>query len=274
MLADTAMVGHLGTRAGRAGAGRDVDHGHLHAVQLPHLRHTAQVARLHGAGEEEAAGRIAAQALWVSTGIGVVLLALLAGLAVPLVRLMGGEGRTGELAVTYMRIAALGLPFALIALAGQGYLRGVSDLRTPLLIVVASNAANVVLGLVFIYGFGWGIAGSAWGTVWPRPAWGPRSCGRCWPRRPTRDGRRSTACARCSRSAPRSSFDRPCTRRSGGHRRARPRRLGVAGRAPDRLPALDLPRADARRDRDRGPGDGRPRAGRRRRGAPMPRRAA
>jgi putative MATE family efflux protein len=166
VLADTAMVGHLGTPqlAGLALAGTLIT-GTFTLFNFLTYGTTAQVARLHGAGEEEAAGRIAAQALWVSTGIGVVLLALLAGLAVPLVRLMGGEGRTGELAVTYMRIAALGLPFALIALAGQGYLRGVSDLRTPLLIVVASNAANVVLGLVFIYGFGWGIAGSAWGTV-------------------------------------------------------------------------------------------------------------
>jgi putative MATE family efflux protein len=64
-----------------------------------------------------------------------------------------------------MRIAAIGLPFALIALAGQGYLRGVSDLRTPLRIVIAANLLNVALELVFVYGFGWGIRGSAWGTA-------------------------------------------------------------------------------------------------------------
>jgi putative MATE family efflux protein len=57
------------------------------------------------------------------------------------------------------------LPFALIALAGQGYLRGISDLRTPLVIVVVANAANVLLNLLFIYGFGWGLAGSAAATV-------------------------------------------------------------------------------------------------------------
>ena len=78
---------------------------------------------------------------------------------------MGGDGRTGELAVLYLRIGSLGLPFALIALAGQGFLRGVSDLRTPLVIVVVANVVNVVLNLLFIYGFGWGLAGSAWATV-------------------------------------------------------------------------------------------------------------
>src|ERR671920_1371406 len=45
---------------------------------------TAQVARFQGAGQEVAAGRIAAQALWLSAGIGVILAAVLAGLAVPL----------------------------------------------------------------------------------------------------------------------------------------------------------------------------------------------
>ena len=123
------------------------------------------MARYHGAGEEVTAGRIAAQALWLSAGIGVMLTALLAGLAVPLVHLIGGDGHVGELAMMYLRIGSLGLPFALIALAGQGYLRGVSDLRSPLVIVVVANAANVVLNVVFIYGFGWGLAGSAWATV-------------------------------------------------------------------------------------------------------------
>jgi putative MATE family efflux protein len=71
----------------------------------------------------------------------------------------------GELAVDYLRIGSLGQPFALIALAGQGYLRGVSDLRTPLVIVVVANAANVLLNVVFIYGFDWGLNGSAAATV-------------------------------------------------------------------------------------------------------------
>ena len=106
-----------------------------------------------------------AQALWLSLGIGAGLLVLALALAQPAVDLMGGEGRTGDLAVTYLRISAAGLPFALIALAGQGFLRGVSNLRTPLVIVVVANAVNVVLELLFVYGFGWGLTGSAWGTV-------------------------------------------------------------------------------------------------------------
>ena len=166
LLADTAMVGHLGTEELAALAiAATLLASAFTLFNFLTYGTTAQVARFYGAGEEVEAGRLAAQALWLSAGIGLCLTALLAGLAVPLVDLMGGEGRTGELAVMYLRIGSLGLPFALIALAGQGWLRGVSDLRTPLIIVVVANAANVALNILFIYGFGWGLAGSAWATV-------------------------------------------------------------------------------------------------------------
>ena len=83
----------------------------------------------------------------------------------PLLRALGGHGRSGHYALVYFRIQAAGLPSALIALGGQGYLRGVSNLRRPLEIVVAANVVNIVLELLFVYGLHWGIAGSAAGTA-------------------------------------------------------------------------------------------------------------
>src|SRR5205823_13089975 len=103
--------------------------------------------------------------LWVAVGIGATLVVVCEAAAAPLLRGLGGHGHSGSLALLYFRIAAFGLPAALIALAGQGYLRGVSNLRRPLEIVVASNVANLVLEVLFVYGFGWGIAGSAGGTA-------------------------------------------------------------------------------------------------------------
>jgi putative MATE family efflux protein len=78
---------------------------------------------------------------------------------------MGGKGDVGDGAVLYLRIAALGAPFFMLAAAGQGYLRGMSDLRTPLVILVVAHTVNAVLEVLFVYGFDWGLAGSAWGTV-------------------------------------------------------------------------------------------------------------
>ncbi|HET8755788.1 MAG TPA: MATE family efflux transporter, partial [Solirubrobacteraceae bacterium] len=126
---------------------------------------TAQVARLHGAGRDADAAALGSQALWLALGIGVLLLALVVALAPAAVGLMGGEDEVADGAVLYLRIAALGSPFFMLATAGQGFLRGMGDLRTPLVILVLAHAVNAALEVLFVYGFGWGLAGSAWGTV-------------------------------------------------------------------------------------------------------------
>ena len=43
--------------------------------------------------------------------------------------------------------------------------RGAADYRTPLVILLAANAVNVVLELLFVYGFDWGVRGSALSTL-------------------------------------------------------------------------------------------------------------
>ncbi len=166
-LVDTAIVGHLGTRqlAALALAGVIVSAITQLSDFLSYTT-TAQVARLHGAGQERQAGGVAAQALWLSLATGIVIAIGLAALAGPLARgLNGSAADVGGLTARYVALSAIGLPGMLVALAGEGFLRGMSDLRTPLRILVACNAANVVLELVLVYGLGLGLDGSALGTV-------------------------------------------------------------------------------------------------------------
>ena len=166
VLADTAIIGHLGTpELASLALAAALLSGAFTVFNFLTYGTTAQVARLAGAGREAEARRLGVQALWLGAGLGVVLLAALVALAAPAVALMGGKGEIGEQAVLYLRISALGAPLFMLATAAQGYLRGVSDLRTPLIILLVANGVNVVLDVVFIYGFGWGLAGSAAGTV-------------------------------------------------------------------------------------------------------------
>jgi putative MATE family efflux protein len=166
LLVDTAIVGHLGRpQLAALGIAATLLGGVFAVFNFLQYGTTAQVARAGGAGETEAARRLGAQAVWLSLAFGVGVAALVAALAEPLVALMGGDEQSGSLAVTYLRIAAVGLPAAFLALGAQGYLRGISDLRRPLVIVVGGNAVNVVLEVLFVYGFDWGIRGSAWGTA-------------------------------------------------------------------------------------------------------------
>jgi MATE family, multidrug efflux pump len=165
ILVDTAIVGHLGrSQLAALGAAATVL-SVLATFNFLQYGTTAQVSRATGAGQDETARRLGAQALWLSLGIGVVLAAAIAALAVPIVELVGVEGRTADYAVTYLRIVSLGVPSFFLALGGQGFLRGVADLTSPLVVIVFGNALNVVLEVLFVYGFGWGIEGSAWGTV-------------------------------------------------------------------------------------------------------------
>ncbi len=166
VLVDTAIVGHLGRpQLAALGLAGTVLGTAFTVFNFLTYGTTAVVARASGAGRPELAARLAAQALWLSLAIGTSLLIVCEVTASPLLRALGGHGHSGDLAVLYFRIAAIGLPAALVALAGQGYLRGVSNLRRPLEIVVAANIANLVLELLFVYGFHWGVAGSAAGTA-------------------------------------------------------------------------------------------------------------
>jgi putative MATE family efflux protein len=173
LLADTAIVGHLGTPELAALA--------LAATVLTTLVSlcifltygtTAQVARLHGAGEAHAAATLGAQSLWLAVAVGAVLLAAIAVLAGPVVALLGDDPAVEALAARYARIAAIGVPSALIALAATGFLRGLGDLRTPLVVVAAGNALNVVLDVALVYGAGLGLDGSAIGTAAGQTAMG------------------------------------------------------------------------------------------------------
>ncbi len=166
VLVDTAIVGHLGTtQLASLAIAATVLSSAFTIFNFLTYGTTARVSRLHGAGREEEAAELGAQALWLGLAIGVALALLTVLLARPVAQIMGADGEVLDGAVLYLRIAALGSPFFMLAAAGQGFLRGMSDLRTPLLILVAAHSVNVVLELLFVYGFGWGLAGSAWGTV-------------------------------------------------------------------------------------------------------------
>ena len=108
VLADTAIVGHLGRpQIAALGLAGTVLAGAFTIFNFLTYGTTAVVARASGAGESVRAARLAAQALWVSLAIGCTLLVVCEATAEPLLRALGGHGRSGDLALLYFRIAAL-----------------------------------------------------------------------------------------------------------------------------------------------------------------------
>ena len=166
LLADSAIIGHLGTPqlAGLGVASATLITAANIFVFLAYGT-TSIVARQIGAGSERGALEAGIDGTWLAVGLGAVTSVGVALAAEPLCRLFGASPDAIGYAVTYLRVSALGIPAMLVALAATGVLRGLQDTRTPLVASVSGFSANVVLNLVFVYGFGWGIAGSAWGTV-------------------------------------------------------------------------------------------------------------
>lgn len=166
LLADSAIVGHLGTPelAGLGVAGALLATTVSICVFLAYGT-TAGVARRMGAGDLRGALEQGIDGMWLALGLGILLAAMGAVTAAPLIRVFGASAEAAPHALTYLLVSLPGVPAMLVVLAATGVLRGLQDTRTPLVVAASAAALNVVLNLVLVYGVGLGIAGSALGTV-------------------------------------------------------------------------------------------------------------
>ena len=167
-LTDSAIVGHIGTRPlgglAIATAGLNVIGWTAAFLEMATV---SVVSYRRSAGDEQGAGRAVGAAYALSLVIGLVTLGLIEAVAPYLAAALGGRGSPSTVAdaVTYLRIAAIGMPVLFVSLAGNGHLTGLADTRRPLVVAVVANLVNVALEVVFVYGLHLGLAGSAWGTV-------------------------------------------------------------------------------------------------------------
>lgn len=166
VLVDTAIAGHLGTDVlAGLGIAAVVLLTVTSLVDFMEYAATPVVAFLHGAARPDDARRAAGDAVALAAILGTAVAGVVALAARPLVHVLGGRGDVADNAVLYLRIMSIGLPFALVVLAGHGVMRGVNRLARPLVIVAVANLVNLVLEIVAVYVLHWGIAGSAWSTV-------------------------------------------------------------------------------------------------------------
>jgi putative MATE family efflux protein len=170
LLADSAIVGHLGTTplAGLGIASAVLSTAISLCIFLAYGT-TASVARRIGAGDVRGALVQGIDGIWLAIVIGVAASAAGIPLTGWLVGLFGPGSDVAGQASSYLRIGFLGAVPLLVVLAATGVLRGLQDTRTPMVVAIAGNGANVVLNLLLVYGLAGlpalGIRGSALGTV-------------------------------------------------------------------------------------------------------------
>jgi putative MATE family efflux protein len=166
VLVDTAVVGHLGRTPLAALA---IGGGLLSvAAWLGNVLAygtTARASRQFGAGQREAAVAEGVQASWIALVTGVLMAMVIQFAADPLTHALGGEGEVAREAATWLRIAVWGAPGILLALAGNGWMRGIQDTRRPMSYVLGANVLSAILCPLLVYPAGMGLAGSAVANV-------------------------------------------------------------------------------------------------------------
>ncbi|MBF6354634.1 MATE family efflux transporter [Nocardia higoensis] len=153
LLFDLAVVGRLGALAlaGLAVGGLVLAQV---STQLTFLSYgtTARSARRHGAGDRNGAVGEGVQATWLAIGAGLAILAVMQAAARPVTDVIAGGGEVAAAALPWLRIALCGVPLILIAMAGNGWMRGVQQTRRPLVFVVTGLALSAMLCPVLVHG--------------------------------------------------------------------------------------------------------------------------
>ncbi|WP_296237305.1 MATE family efflux transporter [uncultured Lawsonella sp.] len=170
VLFDTALVGHLGAveLAALAASGTVLA---VVSSQLTFLSYgtTARSARFYGAGEARLARQEGVQASWLAFLVGVSILVIMQIFLEPIAQLLTGGGELASDTVLWLRIALGGVPFILVSMAGNGWMRGIQEVRRPPIFVVVGFGLSAVLCPVLIYGWGivpsFGLHGSAWANI-------------------------------------------------------------------------------------------------------------
>ena len=122
------------------------------------------VARALGAGDHSKIRRWAGLFLTLSL-VGVPL-----GLAGPwladgALTLLGPAPDIARVARVYARISLAGTPLVLLGAASLAIMLGLGNTRTPMVLSWMVMVVNAGLAALFVFGFGWGVAGAAWASV-------------------------------------------------------------------------------------------------------------
>ncbi|MBE6878863.1 MAG: MATE family efflux transporter [Ruminococcaceae bacterium] len=123
------------------------------------------IAQKFGSGEKEQISRILSTFLLILGVIFTVVAVVAFAVAGPLLTLMDTPADIFDAAKGYLKIISVGVPFLTVYNLYAGAIRAVGDSRAPFYAVLVSSAVNVVMDILFVAVFGWGVDGAAIATV-------------------------------------------------------------------------------------------------------------
>ena len=123
------------------------------------------IAKTYGKKDKENLNKVIQNSLFLSLIILIVVLILSESLTKPFLLLLNTPEDIIDLAEIYIRIIFAGIPLNMIYHMTSSILRSFGDSKSPLIAMIVAAVLNVVLDLLFIITFKWGIAGAAIATV-------------------------------------------------------------------------------------------------------------
>ena len=123
------------------------------------------IAQIYGAGRTKDVQSATGNAIAVFAMLGLVLMGIGLAASPAMLRMLKTPSETLKEAALYLRIYFVGVPFILILNMASNMLRAVGDSVSPFLYMVAGCVTNIVLDVLFVVFFHWGIAGVAAATV-------------------------------------------------------------------------------------------------------------
>ena len=121
-------------------------------------------AQAFGAGRYRRATRTAWMGLWASM-LSIPAFALTVAFGPAMIRGFGLDADVEALAIEYWIPRMIGGPLAAALWAGNAFFNGIGRTRITLAIGLIVLGSNAVLNEIFIFRFGWGMAGAAWATT-------------------------------------------------------------------------------------------------------------
>jgi MATE family multidrug resistance protein len=166
-LADTFVIGNLGEAAliGAIAVGAMIFSFVYWGFGFLRMGTTGLVAQAAGARNEEEVRATLARAMMIAGTLGLTLILLQWPLSLAAFGMLEGSPAVEAGALTYFKIRIWGAPATLASYAILGFFIGLQDSRTALILQLFLNGLNILLDVLFVMGFGWGVAGVAGGTL-------------------------------------------------------------------------------------------------------------
>lgn len=118
-----------------------------------------------GRGEKSTASKYVGNAILYMAIFGTLLLLTVLLFLDDLLILFGTTEQVLPYAKTYLGITVFGLPCIIFVTGGANLVRADGSPKRSMMIILAGAVLNTILDPLFIFVFGWGIAGAAWATV-------------------------------------------------------------------------------------------------------------